>query len=75
MKFSESGTVVQNPGSGKSSKATAEVRKNIEKALCMDNDTTAKELQSQLSTHRHHLTKNKILLCRTVLGWMASFLE
>ena len=49
-KFIESGSVAQEPGSGRPSKATAEVRKIIEEAMRMDDETTAKAyLESSMS--------------------------
>ena len=36
VKFIESGSVARKFGSGRPSKATAEVRKIIEEAMCMD---------------------------------------
>ena len=41
-KFIESASVARKPGSGRPSKATAEVRKIIEEAMCMNDESTAK---------------------------------
>ena len=40
--FIESGLVARKPGSGRPSKATAEVRKIVEEAMHTDDETTAK---------------------------------
>ena len=50
MKFIESGSVAQKLGSGRPSKATAEVRKTIDEAMCTNDETTAKAyLESSVS--------------------------
>ena len=68
-KFIESGSVARKPGSGRPSKVTAAVRKIIDETMRTDDETTAKELQRQLPTRGHHLSRTTILRCRTALGW------
>ena len=69
VNYRASGSIARKPGSGRPTKVTAEVRAYVEEAMRKDDETTAKELQYQLSTRGYHLSKNTILRCRTSLGW------
>ena len=68
-KYTESGAIGRQEGSGRKSKITAEVRRLVDEKMVEDDETTAKELKKMLAEHGHHVGETTALKCRTELGW------
>ena len=68
-KYTESGAIGRQEGSGRKSKITAEVRRLVDEKMMEDDETTAKELKKMLAEYGHHVGETTALKCRTELGW------
>ena len=67
--FAAEGTLVRQPGSGRKSVITDEVRRIVEEQMRRDGETTASQLHVHLISLGYTLNLWTILRCRTFLGW------
>ena len=68
-KFEETGCLTRRPGSGRPSKATAEIKEIVEQQMREDDETTAVQLHRILVARKYNITLRTVLRCRTALGW------
>ena len=68
-KFEETKCISRTPGSGRPTKATAEIKAIIEQKMHEDDETTAYQLHQLLITRGYNITLQTVLRCRTSLGW------
>ena len=68
-KFEETGCLTRRPGSGRPSKATAEIKEIMEQQMREDDETTAVQLHRILVARKYNITLRTVLRCRTALGW------
>ena len=68
-RFFSRGTIARQPGSGRKTKITEEVRKVVEEQMRRDDETTASQLHVLLTRSGYNLDLRTILRCRTSLGW------
>ena len=68
-KYEQTGTIQRLRGSGRSSKASAEVREIVEQKMREDDETTAVQLHPLLVAKGYALSLSTILRCRKSLGW------
>ena len=68
-KFEETKCISRTPGSGRPTKATAEIKAIIEQKMHEDDETTAYQLHQLLITRGYNITLRTVLRCRTSLGW------
>ena len=62
-------TISRQPGSGRPSKITAEVKELVEAKMQEDDETTATQLHCMLVEHGIEISLKTILRCRISLGW------
>ena len=62
-------TISRQPGSGRPSKITAEVKELVEVKMQEDDETTATQLHRMLVEHGIEISLKTILRCRISLGW------
>ena len=63
------GTIARQPGSGRPSLVTEEIKQIVEVQLRLDDETTAYQLHTLLNLQGFPLSLRTILRCRTSLGW------
>ena len=68
-KFKQTGSIGWRPGTGRSSKITAEVKAIVEEKMREDDETTAYQLHRLLRSRGYIISIQTILRCRTALGW------
>uniref|UniRef100_A0A1X7VW02 Tc1-like transposase DDE domain-containing protein n=1 Tax=Amphimedon queenslandica TaxID=400682 RepID=A0A1X7VW02_AMPQE len=68
-RVAESGSMLWQAGSGRSSKITAEIRKSMDDQMELDDETTAHQLHSLLVQKGYNISLKTILRCRRSLGW------
>ena len=67
--FNRFGSTERRPGSGRSTKLTAEIQSIVEDQMQRDDETTAVQLMALLAARDIHLSLSTILRCRKQLGW------
>ena len=73
-KFEETRCITRTPGSGRPSKATAEIKAIVEQRMREDDETTAYQLYQLLIARGYSITLRTVLRCRTSLGWIRSLI-
>ena len=68
-RFQKTGTIACREGSGRPSKITDRVRELIERRMREDDETTATQLHTLLSSCGISISLSTILRCRSKLGW------
>lgn len=68
-KYRETGTIVRRPGSGRPTVITPEIKALVEEKMRADDETTAEQLHSLLTSRGIRISKKTILRCHTDLGW------
>ena len=68
-KFEETKSITRTPGSGRPSKATAEIKALVEQQMREDDESTAFQLHRLLIARGFNITLRTVLRCRTSLGW------
>ena len=68
--YESTGSIARQPGSGRPSKITAEIRQIVEEQMRLDDETTAYQLHRLLTEKGYSISLPTILRCRTALGWM-----
>ena len=63
------GTIARQPGSGRETLITAEVKAVVEEQMRRDDETTASQLHVLLVSLGYRLNLRTVLRCRTALGW------
>ena len=63
------GTIVRQPGSGRPSHVTEEIKQIVEVQMRLDDETTAYQLHTLLNQQGFPLSLCTILRCRICLGW------
>ena len=67
--FLRTGSICRQPGSGRPSKVTREVKDLVEQQMRLDDETTAYQLHQLLTNAGYSISLRTILRCRTSLGW------
>ena len=67
--YRKTGTIGRSAGSGRPSKITQEIRNIVEEQMRLDDETTAYQLHSILTSKGIPISLRTILRCRTSLGW------
>ena len=67
--YRTTGTISRHVGSDRPSKVTEEIKKIVEEQMRADDETTAHQLHSFLTSKGYGLSLRTILRCRTALGW------
>ena len=67
--YKDSGTIERQAGSGRPTRATAEIKTAIESQLEKDDETTAFQLRTLLLSEGHTLSLSTIQRARSHLGW------
>ena len=67
--YEETGGIGRQPGSGRPSKITAEIKEIVNEQMRRDDETTAYQLHRMLSERGYAISLRTILRCRTTLGW------
>ena len=67
--YRETGSIGRKVGSGRPSKAMAEIKRIIEDQMRVDDETTAHQLHWLLTEKGYSITLRTVLRCRTALGW------
>ena len=68
--FERTGSICRQPGSGRPSKVTREVKELVEQQMRLDDETTAYQLHQLLTNAGYSISLSTILRCRTSLGWI-----
>ena len=68
-RFNNTGCITRQPGSGRPSKVTEEIKKIVEEQMRQDDETTAHQLHHLLTSKGYNLSIDTILRCRSSLGW------
>ena len=68
-RFDESGCLMRKPGSGRPTKVTMEVKTVVEEQMRQDDETSAYQLHTILTSKGYQLLIWTILRCRASLGW------
>ena len=68
-RFLECGSILRQPGSGRPSKITAEIKKIVDDQMELDDETTAHQLHSILTNMGYNISLRTILRCQKSLGW------
>ena len=69
QRFEDSGCLMKKPGSGRPTKVTMEVRRVVDEQMRQDDETSAYQLHTILTSKGYQLSMWTILRCRTSLGW------
>ena len=67
--YRKTGSIEKSAGSGRRSKISEEVRNMVENQMRLDDETTAYQLHSLLTSKGIAISLRTILRCRTSLGW------
>ena len=67
--YRTTGTISRQPGSGRLSKITAQVKEMVEAKMLEDDETTATQLHQMLLENGIDISLKTILRCHAVLGW------
>ena len=67
--YRETGSIGRKVGSGRPSKATAEIKQIVEDQMRVDDETTAYQLHRLLTEKGYSISLRTVLRCRTALGW------
>ena len=67
--FAERHTIARRPGSGRPLKITAAIKQVVERAMQVDDETTATQLHHLLAQSGYNISIRTVLRCRTALGW------
>ena len=67
--YHATGSIARQPGSGRPSKVTAEIKTIVEQQMRLDDETTAHQLHRLLNEKGYSISLRTILRCRTALGW------
>lgn len=68
-RFLETGSIARQPGQGRPSKITTEIKEIVEAQMRLDDETTAIQLHELLISRGYNISKRTVLRCRTSLGW------
>ena len=68
-RFTRRGTIARQPGSGRKTKITEDIKRVVEQQMRRDDETTASQLHVLLTSLGYSLDLRTILRCRTALGW------
>ena len=68
-RFLETGSIARQPGQGRPSKITSEIKDIVEAQMRLDDETTAIQLHQLLISRGYNISKRTVLRCRTSLGW------
>ena len=68
-RYQQTRTIVRRQGSGKPTVITPEMKTIVEEQMRSDDETTALQLQSLLTSRGFRVPKKTILHCRADLGW------
>lgn len=68
-RFLETGSIARQPGQGRPSKITTEIKEIVEAQMRLDDETTAIQLHQLLISRGYNISKRTVLRCRTSLGW------
>ena len=72
VRFQQTGTIACKEGSGRPSKITKRVMKLVERRMRQDDETTATQLHTLLSSCGISISLSTIIRCRSMLGWTFS---
>jgi transposase len=67
--YRETGSIGRKVGSGRPSKATAEIKQIVEDQMRVDDETTAYQLHRLLTEKDYSISLRTVLRCRMALGW------
>ena len=67
--YETTGSIARQPGSGRPSKVTAEIKELVEAQMRLDDETTAFQLHRLLTEKGYSISLRTVLRCRTSLGW------
>ena len=68
-RFQETGSIARQPGQGRPSKITSEIKEMVEAQMWLDDETMAIQLHQLLISRGYNISKRTVLRCRTSLGW------
>ena len=68
-RYQQTRTIVRHPGSGRPTVITPEMKTIVEEQMRSDDETTAAQLHSLLTSHGFRVSKKTILRCCADLGW------
>ena len=68
-RFQETGSIARQPGQGRPSKITSEIKEIVEAQMRLDDETMAIQLHQLLISRGYNIGKRTVLRCRTSLGW------
>ena len=68
-RYQQTRIIVRRPGSGRPTVITPEMKTIVEEQMRSDDETTAVQLHSLLTSRGFRVSKKTILRCRTDLGW------
>lgn len=66
--YQATGSIARQPGSGRPSKITAEIKRIVEGQMRLDDETTVYQLHRLLTEKGYSISLRTILWCRTALG-------
>ena len=69
VRFQQTGTIARKEGSGRPSKITNRVMELVERRMRQDDETTATQLHTLLSSCGISISLSTIIRCRSMLGW------
>ena len=67
--YRATGSIARQPGSGRPTKITVEIKRIVEEQMKLDDETTAHQLHRLLIDKGYSISLRTILRCRTALGW------
>ena len=67
--YMATGSIVRQPGSGRKTVISSEIKRLVEDQMHSDDETTASQLHVILTRLGYKLSLRTILWCRTLLGW------
>ena len=68
-RYMATGSIVRQPGSGRKTVISSEIKRVVEDQMRSDDETTASQLHVILTRLGYKLSLRTILRCRTSLGW------
>ena len=68
-RYLATGSIVRQPGSGRKTVISPEIKRIVEDQMRADDETTASQLHVILTRLGYKLSLRTILRCRTLLGW------